>query len=200
MITNYLETIKEKVTERKIAKEELFSWENKKEINLELSEDLETARKLFQKASQITQQKLSIQISKIVTSALSAVFDDPYTFVIDFVQRRNVTECDLLFERNGQRMDPMASCGYGAADIASLALRVAYWKLGNTRNILILDEPTRNLSLDKQPSASMMIKKLSEMPGGLQFIVVTHSEALAGSADKIFHVTQINGVSTIEEV
>jgi len=200
MINTLFKNLKEKVSERKFAKKELINWEDKLDTGLNNLEDLEQARIIFQKAAQVTQSQLSSQISNIVTSALAAVFNDPYEFKVDFVKRRNVTECDLLFERNGKEKSPLNSCGYGAADIASLALRVAYWKLGNTRNVLILDEPLRNLSKEKQPKASMMISQLSKMKGNLQFIIVTHNSALMESADKCFTVTKINNVSQVKEM
>jgi DNA repair exonuclease SbcCD ATPase subunit len=192
----------DKIASRKeFLKEELLEWEKKREKNLYLLNELEEARVIFQTAAQITQTQLAERIEKIVSSALAAVFPDPYTFKIEFVKKRNSTECNLLFEKNGKTRSPLSACGFGAADIASLALRVAYWKLDeNARNCLILDEPLRNLSLDKQPLASQMIHELSKMPGGLQFIIVTHNVALMGSADKCFKVSQIDGVSTLEEV
>ena len=148
----------------------------------------------------MTQSQLSEQISGIVTSALAAV-NFSYSFVIEFVQRRNTTECDLWFKRNGKLYKPLSSCGFGAADIASLALRVSYLKLdGEARNVLVLDEPTRALSLDKHELASMMIKELSRMEGGLQFIIVTHSVLLSSYADKVFNVTKENDISHVIEV
>lgn len=189
-IQDYAEALNDKVIERNLAIKALSKWEEDREIQIETLGNLESARSIIQKAAQITQSQLSVHISGIVSSALAAVFDDPYKFVADFVTRRNSTECDLLFEKNGKTMKPLDSCGYGAADIASLALRVAYWKLdGSARNLLALDEPTRNLSADKQPLASMMINKLSKSLY-LQFLIVTHNQALTEGADKVFYVTK----------
>lgn len=188
------------MSEREIAKSELIRWDSKRTENHKKLSDLEEVRIIFQKASQLTQRQLSKTVSDIVSNALAAVFEDPYTFKIEFVSRRNVTECDLLFERNEETRSPLDSCGYGAADIASLALRVAYWKLGNSRNVLILDEPTRNLDAKKQRLASIMIKKLSRMSGGLQFIIVTHNKDLAESADRQFRVIKENEVSHVTMV
>ena len=195
------ERVKEIKTERTLLKNEIEKNTNYYNQLLDTMENLEEARVIFQKSAQITQQQISFHIENIVSHALAAVFDNPYEFKVDFVTRRNVTECDLLFiDENGAEMKPLDSCGYGAADIASLALRVAYWKLSDgIRNTLLLDEPTRNLSLDKQPLASRMIKQLSKELQ-LQFIIVTHSEALTESADKVFKVTKVNNKSTVKEV
>ena len=168
---------------------------------LNMLEDLEEARIIFQKSAQITQKQISFHIENIVSHALAAVFDSPYEFKVDFVTRRNVTECDLLFiDEQGAELKPLESCGYGAADIASLALRVAYWKLSDgVRNTLILDEPARNLSLDKQPLASRMIRELSKTLN-IQFLIVTHSRALAAEAEKQFEVTRNKTISKIKEI
>jgi len=200
-----LKELKEKVSTVKIERDVLLrqieSSKQDQETILNTMEDLEEARIILQKASQITQKQISFHIENIVTHALSAVFDDPYEFKVDFVTRRNVTECDLFFVNDsGTEMKPLDSCGYGAADIASLALRVAYWKLSkDTRNTMLLDEPTRNLSLDKQPLASIMIKELSEKLK-LQFLIVTHNKALADEAETIFKVSKHNEISSIKEV
>lgn len=198
---NLLENLKEKIQTRVTTKKILELTIEKLDTELGYLDDLEKTRAIFQKAAKITQSQLSEKMSSIVSSALAAVFEEPYTFKVDFVSRRNSTECDLMFERNGKRKSPLASCGYGAADIASLALRVAYWKLdGESRNVLVLDEPTRALSLDKHERASMMIRGLSRMKGGLQFIIVTHSILLSSYADKCFKVIKENNISHIEEI
>jgi len=195
-----LEKLEDAISDRKTAKKVLSLAETKLDKYLDHLEDLEEARVIFQKAAQVTQSQLSEQISGIVSSALAAVFEDPYTFVVEFVPRRNTTECDLMFEKNGKRKSPLASCGYGAADVASLALRVAYWKLdADSRNVLVLDEPTRNLDAERQKLASMMIKNLSKMEGGLQFVIVTHNKDLAQSADRQFSVVKENEISHVTQ-
>jgi DNA repair exonuclease SbcCD ATPase subunit len=200
-ISKLIKKTKEKNQDYNYWKKELKNWENRKEENFEILETLEQTRSIFQLASQITQTQLAEKISSIVSSALEAVFPDPYKFRIDFVKRRNTTECDLLFEKNGKTRDPMESCGFGAADIASLALRIAYWKLNpNSRNTIILDEPTRALSKDKQIFASMLLKSLSTIGKGLQFLVVTHNKDLADSADRVFKIEQKNGISSIIQI
>ena len=130
---------------------------------------------------------------------LEAVFDDPYTLKVEFIQRRNKTECDLLFVRNGKEIDPLESSGYGAVDIAAFALRVASWsmKIPRSRNTIILDEPMRFLSEDRQPFASQMLKELSERLG-IQFIIVTHEDILTEYADKIFSVSK--GLSEVSSI
>lgn len=147
-----------------------------------------------------TQQQLQYHISDIATMALEAVFPDPYELVAEFVQRRNKTECDLLFERDGERLDPLTASGGGAVDVASFALRVASWSMERPRlrNVLVLDEPFRYLSVNLLPKASEMLKRVSENMK-LQIIMVTHSEELIEGADRVFTVERRKGVSRIYE-
>lgn len=155
------------------------------------------ARALFQRASEITQEKLAIHLSDLVSLALKTVFKNPYKFKVEFVSKRGSTECNLFYtDDKGNEYSPLNSCGYGAADVASLALRVAYHSLGDTRPVLVFDEPLRHLSTDLMGKASELIESLSKELG-LQFIIITHSEELANSANKTFTVTQKKGISKI---
>ena len=76
-----------------------------------------------------TQQQLQFHISDITSLALDAVFPNPYELVAEFVQRRNKTECDLFFSRDGNKVDPLSASGGGAVDVAAFALRVASWSM-----------------------------------------------------------------------
>lgn len=159
--------------------------------------DLLEVRALFQKAAQDTQQKLEFHISNLVSTALAAVFDEPYTFQLEFVQKRNKTEAELWFVRNGEKMKPIDASGGGAVDVASFALRIAFWSLTKkTRPLIILDEPFKHLSADLQNRASDMLKMLSENLG-LQIILVSHIDQLISNADKEFKVSLNRGRSEV---
>lgn len=161
----------------------------------------ELALDIIRSAALATQQQLQFHISDIVSSALDAVFDDPYEMVVEFVQRRNKTECDLLFKKGDLILDPLSASGCGAVDIASFALRVASWTMRKprSRNVIILDEPFKHLSVNLLPQAGELLKKICDEMN-VQIIMVTHSEELVDSADKVFRVNQIEGVSKIKEV
>lgn len=149
----------------------------------------EQAIEVVKKVGLKTQQSLQYHISDTVSMALNSVFDDPYTMSVEFVERRGKTECDLLFQRGNQFIDPLSASGGGAVDVASFALRVASWSMQfpKTRNVLLLDEPFKNLSEGLLPKASEMLKQVSDKLG-LQTIMITHSEALIESADKVFQI------------
>jgi DNA repair exonuclease SbcCD ATPase subunit len=159
----------------------------------------EQAREIIREVGLATQQQLQFHISDITSLALEAVFNDPYELKVEFVQRRNKTECDLLFSRDGNDIEPKSASGGGAVDVAAFALRIASWSMQTprSRNVIILDEPMRFLSVDLQERASLMIKEISKKIG-VQFIIVTHSNVLTTFADKTFEVTLNKGISKVK--
>lgn len=159
----------------------------------------EEAREIIRSVGMSTQNQISVNINDIVSLALDSVFESPYSFKVDFVNRRNKTECDLYFERDGNRIDPLTASGVGAVDVASFALRIASWSMNRprTRNAIILDEPFKFLSENYQERASLMIKEISRKLN-LQMLIVTHSQILTTAADKIFEITIKKGVSQIK--
>ena len=157
----------------------------------------ELALAVIQQVAEATQRNLEFHISNIVTLALSAVFPDPYEFKATYLVRRGKTECDLKFVKNGQECDPLSASGGGACDVASFSLRIAVWSLKPTRNVQVLDEPFRFVSLDLQEKCSEMIKELSSKLG-IQIIMVSHLPKIIAAADTIFEVTQTDGISEIK--
>lgn len=159
----------------------------------------EQAREVIREVGIKTQEQLQFHISDITSMALEAVFKNPYKLEVEFIQRRNKTECDIYFSRNGKRIDPKDGSGGGAVDIASFALRIASWSLQrpHSRNTLILDEPMRFVSKNLRDSASQMIKQVSRKLS-IQFIIVTHDSILSTYADKTFEVKIKKGVSIVK--
>ena len=159
----------------------------------------EEANEIVKQVGLRTQQQLQFTISDITSLALESVFPNPYALQVEFVERRNKTECDLFFVRDDEKYDPIGDSGVGAIDVAAFALRIASWSMQrpHTRNVVIMDEPFRFLSANYQESASQMIKEISKRLG-IQFIIITHEQTLASYADKVFEVS-INrkGVSKI---
>jgi len=190
------------IERKKGHQEQLYSQIKKTEKEVKhLEEEIsysEKAQVIIQTVAKQTQEELQYHISELVTLALSAVFDDPYELILEFVIRRGKTEADIYFIKDGERIDPLSATGGGVVDIASFALRVALWSLSQpkTRNIMILDEPFRFLSRDLQPKASLMLKELSEKLN-LQFIMVSHSPDLIEGADKVFETSIKKGITYV---
>lgn len=161
--------------------------------------NLEKAREIVKEVGLKTQEQLQYHISDITSLALEAVFNDPYKLTAEFVQRRNKTECDLYFERDGDKIDPLSASGGGTVDVASFALRIASWSMESpqSRPTIILDEPLRFLSADRQEKASEMLKEISTKLG-IQFIIITHESTLTPFADRIFETKIRKGITAIK--
>lgn len=204
---NRLEKIKEKVQEKKGERNLVLRRINENEKKLKKQkvhlQSTIKAKSIIRKAALDTQKEFEVYISDIVTSALNAVFDEPYEFKINFTERRGKTEADLFFVKDGNEVNPIVSSGLGAVDIASCALRVACWGLAHDkpRNVLVLDEPFKHLSTDKQGKAAAFLKALA-YDSGIQIIYISHTankKSVIKHADKIFHVSKKKGVSVITE-
>lgn len=183
--------------------EEIESLIKKSKTKLKITrrslKDHVRAREIVREVGIKTQQQLQYHISDITTLALESIFNDPYKLSVEFVQRRNKTECDLLFERDNSKVDPLSASGGGAVDVASFALRIASWSMETpkSRPTIILDEPFHFLSQDLQAKASEMVKELSNKLG-IQFIIVTHETAFTPFADKIFSTRIRKGVTRVK--
>jgi DNA repair exonuclease SbcCD ATPase subunit len=181
------------------AKEEILikEWQsnqNKLKVLYKTGINLLKVRTLFQKASEMTQKQLEFHISGLVSTALAAVWDDPYEFKVEFVQRRGKTEADLWLIRNGSKIKPIDASGGGVVDILSIALRMAFWSLTKeNRPLLILDEPFKHLSNDLQDKAANMLKLISTKLK-LQILMISHISKLVKNADKRIEITNKNNI------
>lgn len=135
------------------------------------------AAEVLQAVAERAQRATYASVAEIVSRCLEAVFDDPYVFTMEFVRRRGRTEIDLLFERDGQALDPMSAAGGGVVDVASFALRLAAILLAGpgTRRFLALDEPFRFVSKEYRPRLRSLLEELSEKMG-VQILLVTHMD------------------------
>lgn len=156
---------------------ELEEQEHVKEVQARVL-DLQKAVDVVQFVGQSVEQAVHDKIAKVVSSCLEAVFDNAYEFRITFSRKRNRTEAELSFVRDGLEVDPMTASGGGAVDVAAFALRVACLTLQkDLEQILVLDEPFRFLSKDYRPRVKVLLETLSK-DLGIQFLIVTHMDIL----------------------
>ena len=197
---NLEKTIEDKYLEWKFQSSLLEQYQEEYKDLQKEAEIIEKAKEIVSASAQITQDQFKKDLSDIVTMALHIVFGEEYSFKISFVQRRNTTEADLLLVEDGHEMHPLDSSGFGVADVISVALRMAYWKMQGTRNCIIWDEPSRNLhSSVLQQSLSKMIEQISQS-FGLQLIVITQIKELIDIADRVFKVEKKGKISQVTRI
>jgi len=168
--------------------------------------DTEKAREIVHQIALKMQEQLQFHISDITSLALDAVFDEPYKLEVEFIQRRNKTECDLYFSRDGFRTDPITASGGGAIDVAAFALRIASWSMLNpkSQNVIILDEPFKHLKgADANLRVLQVVKMLSKKLG-IQFIIVSDEriprEDIINNADRVFEVSIKKKITKIKTI
>ena len=181
--------------------EDKLTTKTKLKSNLDLRIDIEEAQVIIQTVAQETQNQITEYISDLVSSALEAVFDNPYKLKLEFVQRRGKTEADLKFVRDGDELDPLDAAGGGVVNVASFALRVGLWSLmKSARNVLFVDEPFNFLhSSEAHRRVSELLKSLSQELN-LQIIMITgenESSDIVSQADRVFRISNINGVTQV---
>jgi DNA repair exonuclease SbcCD ATPase subunit len=139
----------------------------------------EQAQGILQTIAQQIQQRVHDQIAGVVTRCLEVVFEEPYAFKIHFERKRGKTEARLVFERDGNEVDPMEGASGGVKDVASLALRLACLVLSQPRlrPLIVLDEPFKGLWRAIRPRVRDMVETLAEEMD-FQFIIVTQIEDL----------------------
>lgn len=155
--------------------------------------DATEARVLLQQVARLTQRQLEDRINSLVSMAQAAVFpDDPYEFKLEFVERRNKTECDVWFRRGGALVNPMDCSGGGPKDVAAFAARLAFWSLEKRhRPVVVLDEPFKFLhGAEAQRNVSDLLRTLSERLG-MQILVVSDQGGVTG--DRVFRIDEMTG-------
>lgn len=154
--------------------------------------DIDKAASVLQGIAQTLQADVKEKIEGVVQLALDYIFPE-YTFVLDFVARRDKTEVDMgLIDPDGNRQGIMDSTGGGCVDIIAFALRVAIWALDDkSPRIMFLDEPMHFVSDGGKVSAAEMIRAMSEKLG-IQFIIVSHMNEIKDMADVSYQMEKDN--------
>lgn len=141
-------------------------------------QDTTEAQIALQTVALTVQQRAHERIASVVTRCLAAIFSDPYEFKIIFEQKRGRTEARLVFERNGEQLDPEEAAGGGAIDVAAFALRISCLLLARPplRRTLLMDEPFRFVSAGHRNAVRQLLETLSRELA-IQMIFITHEPA-----------------------
>ena len=185
--SDYRSLVNYKKEELRIKREQL---ESKRKDIQGVEEKLASLKKIagiFKKSAVSSQEYLSEYLTALVTDSIKVVFPDRnLIFKVEFSTARD-TQCNVSLEENGKKLSLFDSEGYGVLDIISIVLRAAYIVLDKSEKIMILDEPFRNLSVDRHEAASKMLYDLSHRLK-MQIIINTHLIGIEDIADKTIHV------------
>jgi len=159
------------------------------------------ARAVITELLENSQDKMKKRVGSLVTSAMSSVFNRPYKFSLEFIQKRNKVECVPVITENDIINDDIKyDMGGGILPIISFPLRIVFKTIqaNPTRDVIILDEPIKgslsDQTLDKTIS---MFNELSKKLG-IQLILITHYKELSNVCDKVFQITHDGNKSIVE--
>jgi len=152
---------------------------------------LEEQRKIDLKAIEVlnlvsksTRDVIKNTFEGLVSYALKAIYQDSYEFKLKFGNRGNLSELDFeLKSPKNLNPLPLEDCAAGGGlDIISLALRFVLIQILQFPGMIVLDEPTKHLSVQFRQNEfnfyNYIAKKL-----GKQLIIITHSKELVDLAE-----------------
>ena len=160
---------------------------------------LKEAKEIINATGILAQEEVQQVIEQLVTECLQYIFGESFSFKMENRIVRNQPETYLYVLENGNLFSLKEDEAGGVLDIVSLALRIAVWaiQVNKTQNIMIFDEPAKNLSKDNLDSFGKMLKSLvSNLM--LQIIMVSHEKDLINLADKSFVIKRENSISKVE--
>ena len=149
------------------------------------------------------QSKVQQQVETLVTHGVQTIFGDDLTFHVISEQKANRTEVHFTLrstmgEERGET--PILDArGGGVAAVVGFLLRLIITLLREERPLLVLDETFAQVSDGYLPAVAQFVQELVEQTGA-QILMVTHSEVFAEYADKVYKVSQKNGVTVIDPV
>ena len=218
VLSDKLQTL---VGERNILKMQLSGIVGKITIHKHALNINEQARKLLELFVKSTEHGIKDYVEPIVTEALEFVFSQYLKFHVVFVNRRNQVEVDFVIARNPNMeaeyqelmKDPVANADkisilvkdatdinymYGGAinQVLALILRLITIEMLHVRGPVFLDEPTSMVSEEYSTRLGHLLVSLSRK-FNRQYILITHSNALASYASNIYQVTQEDKVSKV---
>lgn len=157
------------------------------------------ARILFKQASELAQRKLKVRIESLVTMAISAIYYyRKFNYKLNFKEtKNNVIIRPEIIEDGKTYKDIEEELGGGIVDIITLSQKIIFLTLDkdNPRFLIVLDEPFKNLGVLSK-LAGEMVRNISRRLN-IQFIIFTHDENLKNCGDKIFNLTNKEGITKI---
>ena len=184
------EELNRQIVQYNMLQEKIEDASNKYEKYFSELKSYDASITILQSLAGSLQNNVKDKIISIVQKALDATFPGMF-FDIEFVTRRDKTECDLLCtDAYGNKQDILTGCGGGLKQIISFALRVAVWSLDKEASpVILLDEPMTFVSEGMRQLGADLITTLSK-DLGIQFIVVSHTQEVIAAGTCIYKVKQ----------
>ena len=188
--------------EKERLEEELATLEKRAEEEEERVRLLERVGLLLRETARYAREQNQRQVERIVTSALSSVFGEDFSFTIELSERGGQPAASFFVpaQVGGEtvRLSPQESRGGGVVDVVALALRLALLEAVRPprEGPLLLDEPCKHVSREYLPHVARFLREMSRR-FGRQIIMVTHAQELEDAADAVFRVEKSGDESRV---
>lgn len=155
--------------------------------------ELEKACLLITSIAEARTESALRTLEELATAGLRAVFGEDLALKINLQQKGRSQSAEITIVSGGLETAVLDARGGGVAAVAGLMLRIATLLMTpSLQRVLVLDETVAQLSEDYEPALSDFLRDLCQR-AGLQIVMVTHSRALAESADHVVTVRQAAG-------
>lgn len=189
MVQTYRNRLNEFKGQHKTVLKNLESKTKRKEELEQTLIEIEECRTIVQEVAKNAQNHLVEKLNSVVSTALGVVFGEDWEFKMIIKTQANSLQAFPTFYKNGVEESPKISEGGGLVSVASLALRIALLSLTkNPSPIVVLDEPLSNIGKGDIERTCKFLTTISESMN-IQFLIVTHSDPIKKTANRLFHVT-----------
>lgn len=148
------------------------------------------------------QEQLKMKLERLVSYALSVIFEKQYKFVVEFDQRGNQSDATfLVVDDLGNAQNVKEAHGGGILVVVAYILRAIVMMSAQPKllPIMIDDEPFAQVSADYRDRLVEFLQRFAES-SGVQLVMVTHNQDLAEIGDKRYRFKLVNGRTVVEEI
>jgi DNA repair exonuclease SbcCD ATPase subunit len=155
---------------------------------------------LLESVSDLSRQEAKGYIEDMVSQALNVVHGGDHHFVINLKTGKNGPEVEYWLD-SGEAMTQLKRPDYdrggGKIDIISITLRLSLFELTGAEGPIMFDECGHNVSKEAMPHMAYFLKEYGTK-FDRQLILNTHFDDVAEIGDKAIHITQVAGVSEVQ--
>jgi len=164
--------------------------------------DTEEASIVIAAVEKAQQDQLKTKLEKLVSYALTVIFERPYKFLVEFTTRGQQSDATFKIQDElGNAQIVKDAHGGGLLVVVAYILRAIVMMSAQPRllPIMVDDEPFAQVAAEHRDRLIEFLQKFAES-SGVQIVIVTHNQDLANIGDKKYRFKLVNGSTKVEEL
>lgn len=148
------------------------------------------------------QDQLKKKLERLVSYALTVIFERPYRFVVEFDQRGHQTDVTFKVEDEfGNTQSVKDAHGGGILVVVAYILRAIVMMSAQPKllPIMIDDEPFVQVSSEYRDRLVEFLQRFAES-ADVQLLLVTHNQELQDIGDRRYRFTLVRGKTHVEDI